>query len=109
MTPEASRGAGGNEKQFGDVMKRLIKKKRVRERSRYGAVVKAWRQVAGQDLAEQTRVADFSDGTLVIEVESSVLMQELSGYMKPTLLQELKNTDGGRDVFELRFRLGGDN
>ena len=107
MQPGLSGARGRDEKNFGDVMKRRVRKKRLRERSRYGAVVKAWREVAGEDIADQTRVADFSDGTLVVEVESSVLMQELSGYMKPTLLQELKNTETGRDIFDLRFRLGG--
>ncbi len=108
MQPGLSGADGGDEKCFGDVMKRLVRRKRIRERSRYGAVVKAWREVAGENIADQTRVADFSDGTLVVEVESSVLMQELSGYMKPNLLQQLKDTEAGRDIFELRFRLGGD-
>ena len=97
-----------NEKSFGDVMRRLIRKKRVRERSRYGAVVKAWREAVGEELADVTRVADLDEGTLLVEVESPVLMQELSGYMKPTLLQEVRNAEGGEDVFELRFRLAGD-
>ncbi len=102
-------GAGRrNEKCFGDVMKKLVRRKRVRERSRYGAVVKAWREAVGEDIAEVTRVADVDEGTLVVEVESPVMMQELSGYLKPTLLQEIRNTDGGRDVYELRFRLAGD-
>ena len=49
---------------------------------------------------------------MTVEVTSSVLLHELSGFMKPQLLSGLQASKGGRDVADLRFCLGngaGDN
>lgn len=93
-------------KAFGDVLKRVVKEKRFTARARYGKLVAAWENTVGKELAKETRITNFEEGCLVIEVSSSALLQELSGFMKPTLLAELQKRDGGSEVASLDFKLG---
>lgn len=93
-------------KSFGDVLKRVVKEKRFNARAKYGKLVAAWEDTVGQQLAKETKITNFKDGCLVVEVSSSALLQELSGFMKPTLLAELQKRDGGSDVASIDFKLG---
>ena len=45
-----------------------------------------WAEVAGADIAKQTRVGAMRRGVLEIEVSSGALMQELAGFHKRRLL-----------------------
>lgn len=96
-------------KQFGNVLKKLLKEKRFYQKSKYGALSNAWEEVVGEELASQTKIVAFKHGRVRVEVKSSVLMQELSGFMKDSILQELQQTSGGQDVSEIRFCLGSDS
>ena len=94
------------ERPFGDILKALLKQKRYREKARYGKLVEAWQRVVPEQVAELTRIVGHSEGTVVIEVTSSALMQELAGFMKPLLLEGLRAEEGAADVVSLEFRLG---
>lgn len=79
---------------------------------KFGGLGRAWAELVGEEIAARTRVAAYRDGELTVEVNSSVLMQELNGFMRQNLLAGLQGTDVGRDVARIRFRLGvvsGDN
>ena len=91
---------------IGDVIKRLLKRKRFYEKGKFGALVHAWAHVVGDEIAAHTRISGFREGRLVVDVDSSVLLHELGGFLKEQVLRELQATDGGVDVMELRFRLG---
>ena len=97
----------GGAKRFGDVMKKLLRAKRFYQKSKYGPLVTAWEEVAGEEIASCTRIAGYEHGRLTIQVDSSVLMQELSGFLKSALLQELRRTPAGQDVVGIRFTLAG--
>ncbi len=93
-------------KQFGNVLKKLLKKKRFYQKNKYGALSEAWEEVVGEDIASETKIVSYKHGRVRVEVSSSVLLQELSGFMKDRILRELKQTSGGEDVSEIRFCLG---
>ena len=94
-------------KRFGDVMKRLLKAKRFYQKSRYGPLVAAWEEVAGEEIASRTQIGSYEHGRLTIRVDSSVLLHELASFMKDMLLRQLRQQAAGRDVVDLRFCLGG--
>jgi predicted nucleic acid-binding Zn ribbon protein len=96
-------------RKFGDVLKRLLKEKRFYEKSKFGALSEAWREVVGDEIAARTKIVSYQHGYLRVEVDSSILMQELSGFMEHTILQELQQTTGGEDVAGIRFCLGSEN
>ena len=91
---------------FGDALHRVLKAKRFYEKSRFGALVDAWAEAVGDEVAARTRIASYRHGILKVEVASSVLLHELSGFMKSAVLAALKKTSGGRDVTDIRFCLG---
>jgi len=96
-------------KPFGDVLKRVVRDKRFSARAKYGKLIAAWEDTVGDELAKETKIRGFDDGCLVIEVSSSALLQELSGFMKPTLLQQIQKHDGGADIASITFKLGNQN
>ena len=75
--------AGAREpRTIGDVARALLRRKKFREKGRYGALVDAWQELTGEEIAARTQIRSFKDGELVIEVESSVLLHELNGFLK---------------------------
>jgi predicted nucleic acid-binding Zn ribbon protein len=91
---------------LGDVLKKIMKRMRRVDRGKFSGLQRSWNELVGEQIGERTRVAGFREGELTIEVESSVLMHELNSFMKHELLAALQQTDKGRDVARLRFRLG---
>lgn len=91
---------------FGDVARRLLRRKKFAEKGRYGALSAAWAQVAGDGVAEHTRITAFKDGTLVVEVDSPTLLHELNGFLKDSLLAGLQASKAGRDIAQMELRLG---
>jgi hypothetical protein len=66
--------------------------------------VAAWREAAGQEFCDQTRVTSFKKGVLQVEVSSAALLQELSVYRKRELLQALRQVEPS--VSDVKFRPG---
>ncbi len=84
-----------------------MREKTFYQKGKYSALHNAWNDLVGGGLAERTRIRSFGGGELVIEVDSSVLLHELNGFMKEGLLRELQCTKAGRDIASLRFCLQG--
>ncbi|MFW6044643.1 MAG: DUF721 domain-containing protein [Planctomycetota bacterium] len=99
----------GNAREYGEVLKKLLKSKRFFQKNKYGALSKAWKDVVGDEIAGCTKIVSYEHGCLRVEVMSSVLLQELSGFMKESILQELQQHQGGEDVCEIRFCMGSEN
>lgn len=95
--------------EFGNVLKEVLKKKRFYQKSKYGALSKAWKEVVGDEVASETKIVAYKHGRLRVEVNSSVLFQELSGFMKDSILEELQEMSGGQDVSDIRFCLGSES
>ena len=65
----------------------------------------AWRTAIGEPGAKYTRVGAVRRGTLEVLVANSVLLQELAGFQKQSLLKRLREALDSDEVRELRFRL----
>lgn len=105
MTPAALPPGGENARPLGAIARELLRSKKFRQKGKYGALSEAWAEVVGEELGARTNVRSFKDGTLIVEVDSSVLLQELDGFMKQELLLQLTAHKAGRDVARLSFRL----
>jgi predicted nucleic acid-binding Zn ribbon protein len=101
-----SRSGRDPAKPFGAIAKDIFRRKKFLEKGRYGALEAAWREVVGDELAVRTHISSLRGGQLEVAVDSSVLLQELDGFMKTQILGALRATEAGRDVAGLRFRLG---
>ena len=69
------------------------------------ALHEAWPEVAGPTLARRTRLRAFKAGRLYVEVDSSALLHELTGFRSQELLARLRERVPKPDVSEIRFRL----
>ncbi len=99
---------GGREeaKPIGDVLKALLRQKKFLQKGKYSGLTQAWAELVGTAISARTRIRGFQEGVVTVEVSSSVLLHELSGFMKPQLLSGLRASKGGRDVADLKFCLG---
>jgi predicted nucleic acid-binding Zn ribbon protein len=90
---------------IGDVLAELMAKKgfgRVQSARAYEA---AWREAAGELLAEHTRLGALRRGVLEVTVGNSTLLQELV-FRKGDLLVAVQQQLPEEGIGELRFRLG---
>ena len=90
---------------IGEIMRRLLQRKRFYQRGRYSGLTEAWAAVVGENIAAHTRIRDFKDGCLIIGVQSAVLRHELDGFLKAGIVSALQETKAGRDVADMRFCL----
>jgi predicted nucleic acid-binding Zn ribbon protein len=66
----------------------------------------AWSAAAGAEHAPHTRVGSLRRGVLEVIVDNAVLLQELAGFHKRRLLQQLRRLLPNTTVTDLRFRAG---
>jgi predicted nucleic acid-binding Zn ribbon protein len=91
---------------LGEVIARLFAARgwgRSQERLR---LEQAWQEAAGGEHAPHTRVGSLRRGVLEVMVDSGVLLQELAGFHKRRLLQQLRRLLPSTTVTDLRFRAG---
>jgi predicted nucleic acid-binding Zn ribbon protein len=67
----------------------------------------AWKRVAGDELAAQTKILQLTRGVLTIAVSSAPLLNELAAFQSADLLQRLKQQAPNLNVKSLKFRLNG--
>ena len=93
---------------FGDVLKTCVRTMRLgdRSRSRFRKLNRRWTELVGETIAARTRIRAYDKGELLVEVDSPVLLHELSGFMKRELVRGLQESPGSRDIVKIRFRLG---
>ncbi len=66
----------------------------------------AWAKAAGEQLSSETKPATLRKGVLTVEVRSTALLHELSGFRQDELLSRVLAADETGRIKELRFRLG---
>src|SRR4051812_2120088 len=89
-----------------DILGRLFAVKGWARRQGRLHLERAWELAVGRDDAPHTRVAGLRRGVLEIEVDSSVLLQELVQFRKRRLLESLRERLPGTPLNDLRFRAG---
>ncbi len=89
-----------------DVLGRLFLAKGWGRLSEKAKLEAAWRTVAGEAIANDTRVTSHRRGVLEIEVKSGVLMQELVQFQKRSLLKGLREGLPHLTFTDLKFRSG---
>ncbi|MCA8923735.1 MAG: DUF721 domain-containing protein [Planctomycetes bacterium] len=84
----------------------VVRQAGVGENTPLAKVRRAWPRVVGRSLAEGARVLRLEKGTIVVEVDSAALGQELAVYHKARILKCLQEETGVR-LGELRCRQAG--
>jgi len=63
-----------------------------------------WEEELGE-LAKHAQIGNFREGKLVVEVDNSIYMQELSAR-RESIVERVNRRMGKRFIVEVRFRLG---
>lgn len=66
----------------------------------------AWNTAVGEPFRRQTRLGEVRRGVLNVTVAHPALLEELSAFLKPTLLATLRKNAPGTVVHDIRFRVG---
>ena len=70
------------------------------------ALEAAWDAAVGEPLRRQTRVGEVRRGVLNVTVAHPALLEELSAFRKPRLLEALRQNAPDTPVLDIRFRVG---
>lgn len=68
-------------------------------------IAAAWKQAAGDRIADRTKVLGLNRGVLEIGVANAALLNELSSFHSAQLLEKLKTKYSEQTIRDLRFRL----
>ena len=91
---------------LGEILSRLFTSRGWGRRQERLRVERAWAEAVGPDGARQTRVGALRRGVLEVMVGNAVLMQELAGFHKRKLLEQLRQRLPGAPIHDIRFRAG---
>lgn len=90
----------------GEILSRLFAERGWGRRQARLHLERAWEEALGPAHAGHTRVLGMRRGTLEVEVDNGVLLQELAHFHKRRLLEELRRRLPDTTVSDLRFRSG---
>ncbi len=68
----------------------------------------AWQTVAGDEIGRSSRVLEFKRGVLNVGVNNSALLNELAGFHKQTMLENLQKQFAHLKIQDIKFRLKGE-
>ncbi len=91
---------------LGDTLSELVALKGLARSGAAEQLSAAWKQIAGDRIASETRVVAVKNRSLEIEVASAALMYELDSFHKSSLLEALREQPGLK-INRLKFRLKG--
>lgn len=90
---------------IGHVLGELFARRGLARLRGHSEVEDVWRRTIGQPGAKYTRVGSLRNGVLEVLVANSVLLQELVGFQRQSLLDKLKDSLGTQMIRNIRFRL----
>ena len=89
---------------IGSVMRKLLGEKDYLSVQSAQDVVDAWTRIVGEPLAKSTRPGKVSKGVLLVEVASSLALQEIH-FQKTRILKALQADLPAYKLVDLRFRI----
>lgn len=90
---------------FGDLIGSVIKSLTGKERLSAEEIGAAWQEAVGQAAAKHSRPVSFKKESLVVNIESSSWLYELT-VRKKEILKTLERELKPKKIKELRFRIG---
>jgi predicted nucleic acid-binding Zn ribbon protein len=79
---------------------------RMSDRLAEAEIVKVWNQQLDPNIAAHAQPAGIRKGTVFVNVDSSVWLDELVRYRRREILERLQNSFGRELIKRISFRLG---
>jgi len=90
-----------------EAIESFLRQSGLSRRSAQDHLGRAWVEAAGPEAALHTRITrTIRRGVLNVEVDSSALLAELSGFRKPEILAVLRERFKREYIEDIRFKLG---
>ena len=86
----------------GTILSRILEKKNFKSMVDRQHLLDQWDVIVGERIAGKSEAKKIRDGSLIVEVENSMWMQELS-FMKEDLLHRIREFSAGNEIEEIRF------
>ena len=84
----------------------MLRELGLEQRVKVGQFFSLWEEIVGEQIARHARPVEYRRGVIVVSVDSSTWLAELSQYMKPELLKKLRSRSGSITIKDVKFRLG---
>jgi len=90
---------------LGAILPSLVAKWKRRCKNRDNEIQSVWKQQMPQDIQQHAHPMQFQHGVLTVEVDSSVWMQELSGFRQQEIMDEMNQALTVSKIRDIRFRI----
>lgn len=84
----------------------MLRELGLEQRVKVGQFFSLWEEIVGEQIARHARPVEYRRGVIVVSVDSSAWLAELSQYMKPELLEKLRRRSGSITIKDVKFRIG---
>lgn len=91
---------------IGDLVEGLLKKLGLERRIREAKIAQDWSRIVGSQIASHSKPAGLKGKVLIVNVDSSVWLSELSQFFKGKMLEEIHRELGEKRIQDIRFRIG---
>jgi predicted nucleic acid-binding Zn ribbon protein len=101
---EIARQAPG--KKAADILPRVLADLRMDRRQAEAEILKVWNHQLDPNIVAHAQPAGIRKGTLFVNVDSSVWLDEIVRYRRREILERLQNSFGGELIRRISFRVG---
>jgi len=91
---------------IGDVLKTVLRRLGLGQKVRVARIAHDWDRIVGSKIAKHCTPVSVRGKILVVNVDSSVWLAELTQFFKDKMLEEIHNEAGGTGIKDIRFRIG---
>ena len=96
----------GRARRVGDVLPRVTKDLHMDQRRAEAEVVKVWNSLIDPNIVAHAQPAGIRNGTLFVNVDSSVWLSEIVRYRRREVLDRLQHSFGRNLIQRISFRVG---
>jgi predicted nucleic acid-binding Zn ribbon protein len=93
-------------RRVGDVLPRVAKDLHLDQRQAAAEVVKVWNSLIDPTIVAHAQPAGVRNGTLFVNVDSSVWLSEIVRYRRKEILDRLQHSFGRNLIQRISFRVG---
>lgn len=72
---------------------------------KHSEIVSIWNNAVGEEIAENTKVRGFRNGTLSVDVYSPALKSELEQFYKESIVETIKSSSPETQIRKIKFNL----
>ena len=97
---------GRTAKPAGEFMPGILTKLRMDKRQGEAEILRAWRHLIDPAITAHAQPAGLNKGTLFVNVDSSVWLDEIVRYRRKEILDRLQHSFGREMIQRISFRIG---